>query len=70
MIELAELFDLLFLSLPSRWPDIAVRRPTAMNTYELLTLGSVVVVVVVFYLARVPEARRPHLPKNWLAIGL
>ena len=51
VIELAELFDLLFLSLPSRWPDIAVRRPTAMNTSELLTLGSVVVVVVVLLLA-------------------
>ena len=51
VIELAELFDLLFLSLPNRWPDIAVRRPTAMNTSELLTFSSVVVVVVVLLLA-------------------
>lgn len=82
LIELAELFDLFFLSLPSRWPDITVRRSTAMNTYELLTLGSVVVVVVLewwwssiieaFYLAllfSVPEAGRTGTPNQLAESG-
>ena len=68
MIESPELFDLLFLSLPTRWPDIAVRRPTAMNTSELLTFSSVVVVVVVLHLALVRRA--PFLLTMQLALVL
>ena len=49
VIESPELFDLFFLSLPIRWPDITVRRPAAMNTYELLVFSSVLLLLWSFY---------------------